>query len=264
MRLKITHRTEYRYDHPIAYGLQRVRLLPRSGPTQAILSWSLAIEGAKEELRFVDHFGNATCLTSTEGEPRIVSIVASGLVETIDRTGVTGPHTGLEPLWLYEHETSLTTPGERVAALVTGIAEDNEIARLHMLMERVGAQVAYQTGATDPTTTAEQALERGAGVCQDHAHVFISAARRMGFPARYVSGYLMLDAGGEQAASHAWAEVHVPGLGWVAFDCSNAISPDDRYVKLAVGRDFRDATPVSGIRLGQGDERLAVSITVEQ
>ena len=85
-----------------------------------------------------------------------------------------------------------------------------------------------------------------------------------GFPARYVSGYLMMDHAAEQAASHAWAEAHVDGLGWVAFDAANGFRPTSRYVRVATGRDYRDAMPVSGIRLGQAEERLAVQITVEQ
>ena len=105
---------------------------------------------------------------------------------------------------------------------------------------------------------------QGSGVCQDHTHIFIAAARRLGFPARYVSGYLMLDRCAEQAASHAWAEAHVGGLGWVAFDVANGISADERYVRVATGRDYRDAMPVSGIRFGHAEERLAVQITVEQ
>lgn len=86
----------------------------------------------------------------------------------------------------------------------------------------------------------------------------------MGFPGRYVSGYLRIDDVVEQVASHAWAEVHVEGLGWVAFDCSNGISADARYVRIATGRDYRDAMPVIGIRLGQAQEQLAVQIRVEQ
>lgn len=93
-------------------------------------------------------------------------------------------------------------------------------------------------------------------------HIFIAAARISGFPARYVSGYLMKT--GEQAASHAWAEAYVAGLGWVGFDPSNRMSPDETYVALATGRDYRDTAPVSGIRLGQALETLAVHITVEQ
>ena len=74
----------------------------------------------------------------------------------------------------------------------------------------------------------------------------------------------MPDGAAEKAASHAWAEAHVDGLGWVGFDVANGCRPDETYVRVATGRDHRDAMPVSGIRLGQAEERLAVSITVEQ
>ena len=107
-------------------------------------------------------------------------------------------------------------------------------------------------------------LALGAGVCQDHAHVFISAARLLGHPARYVSGYLMMDDRTHQEATHAWAEVLIEDLGWVGFDVSNGISPDERYVRIATGLDYREAAPISGIRFGTGEERLHVSIQVQQ
>ncbi len=91
MRLKITHRTEYAYDSPISYGLQRLRLVARSGPTQTVSSWSLEIEGAREEVRFRDHFGNDTRLVSMEGGPQVVAVEASGVVQTINTAGVYGP-----------------------------------------------------------------------------------------------------------------------------------------------------------------------------
>ena len=131
-------------------------------------------------------------------------------------------------------------------------------------MNTIDERVVYTSGATHAGTTAEEALKLGTGVCQDHAHIFAAAARKLGFPARYVSGYLMMNETIDQAASHAWAEAYVPLLGWVAFDASNGISPDERYVRVAIGRDYRDAMPVSGIRLGWAEEQLAVSITVEQ
>lgn len=263
MRLKITHRTEYRYDEPVAYALQRLRLTPQSGTTQTVLSWRIAVEGAREEVRFLDHFGNDTRLLSVEGEPRMIAIEASGEVETTDTTGVTGSHRGFAPLWFFQHATPLTEPGEGIRDLATLVGEGDEIARLHRLMAAIGERVAYRPGATDSATSAEEALQAGEGVCQDHAHVFVSAARLMGFPARYVSGYLKM-ASVEQAASHAWAEAHVRALGWVAFDAANGISPDDDYVRLATGRDYHDAMPVLGMRQGSGAERLAIRVTVEQ
>ncbi len=264
MRLKIFHRTEYRYDAPIQYGLQRLRLMPRSGSTQTVNSWGLKIDGAREEVRFTDQFGNDTRLVSVEGQPHVVSVEASGVVETYDTAGITGQHQGFAPLWLFSRETTLTAPGEGVVALTGSLQIAGEVDRLHDLMNLIADRVTFVAGTTDTATTAEQALALGSGVCQDHSHIFIAAARCLGFPARYVSGYLMMDGATDQAASHAWAEAHVSALGWVAFDVANRISPDERYVRLAVGRDYRDATPVSGIRLGQAAEALAVSITVEQ
>jgi transglutaminase-like putative cysteine protease len=265
MRLKISHRTEYSYDVPIVYALQRLRLVPLSDPTQKVLNWMLEIEGAREELRFVDHFGNDTRLLSFEGAPRRIEITASGEVDTIDRNGVVGQHRGFAPLWLFRRDTKLTEPGEGINALAAGFRDGGgDLERLHGLMAAIAEKIRYTPGASDPATTAEAALTQGAGVCQDHAHVFVAAARQLGFPARYVSGYLMMEGVAEQAASHAWAEAHVDNLGWVAFDVANCISPDERYVRLATGCDYRDAMPISGILLGQAEERLAVKIVVEQ
>ena len=113
-------------------------------------------------------------------------------------------------------------------------------------------------------TTAEEAVANGKGVCQDHAHIFIAAARAADIPARYVSGYLMMNDRVEQDATHAWAEAHIDGLGWVGFDIANGISPDPRYVRVATGRDYRDAAPVTGISFGQSKQLLTVNVEVEE
>jgi transglutaminase-like putative cysteine protease len=264
MRLRITHRTEYSYAAPVTYALQRVRLVPYGAPTQKVLSWSLAVEGAREEVSFLDQFGNETRLLSIRGEPRLMAVVASGEVETTDTSGVMGPHRGFAPLWLFQRETTLTMPGPEITALAAGTTGKDGLERLHGLMDAVGTRVSYRKGSTHTDTNAEEALAQGQGVCQDHAHIFAAAARLMGFPARYASGYLRMDGETEQVASHAWAEAHVPGLGWVGFDPANCVSPDDRYVRVATGLDYRDAAPISGLRLGTGEESMSVRITVEQ
>lgn len=264
MRLKISHRTEYAYDAPLSYALQRLRVFPKSDTAQNVVEWSLAIEGAREEVRYDDCYGNDTRLLSIEGAPQTITVTASGTVETVDTAGVSGRHAGLAPLWLFERDTALSAAGEKVTALVTEIGEGSDLDRLHQLMLLIRGRVAYETGTTDATTTGEEALCAGRGVCQDHSHIFLGAARKLGYPARYVSGYLRMDGVDEQTASHAWAEAHVAEIGWVGFDCSNGISPDERYVRIATGRDYRDAMPVMGIRLGQAQEQLAVHIRVEQ
>ena len=108
------------------------------------------------------------------------------------------------------------------------------------------------------------AMEIGSGVCQDHVHAFLAVSRSLGFSARYVSGYLMMDKNSVQNASHAWAETHIHGLGWVGFDVSNGISPDDRYVALATGFDYTDVIPISGVRFGNGGEEISTQILVSQ
>src|SRR5690606_29219012 len=152
-----------------------------------------------------------TRLLSLSGGPRTIQITAAGEIDVRDTAGVTGAHAGFAPLWLFEHPTALTTAGPLVGEIARAAGNGGELDRLHALSHAVRERVAYRIGTTDATTVAEDAVARGEGVCQDHSHIFLAAARLMGFPARYVSGYLMLDAAVEQVATHAWAEAHVSG-----------------------------------------------------
>jgi len=263
MHLKIIHTTDYSYQQPVAYALQRLRLTPPDCPGQQVLDWHTRVEGASIQTDYEDHFGNRVELVSATPGTTSIRIAAEGTVSTSDTHGVVGPHTGFAPLWLFKRETALTKPGKRVRELARAISGEAAIERLHTLVRAVRDAVVYRTGQTDATTSAEEAMEAGVGVCQDHAHVFLAAARLMDIPARYVSGYLSLEQGGA-AESHAWAEAFVHDLGWVGFDPANGISPDERYVRVATGLDYRDAAPVSGIRLGTAKEVLAVSVLVEQ
>ena len=264
MLLTIRHTTSYRYETPVHYALQRARVVPLSGPTQKVRSWKLDISGAREEVRFVDQFGNDTRLLSAEGHPHTIEIVAEGEVETLDVAGIYGPKYGFAPLWLFLRETELTQPGEGVDEICAALPAGGELDRMHTLLHTIRDRVAYKPGTTGVATTAEEALAQTEGVCQDHSHIFVACARRLGVPARYVSGYLLMDGVDDQVATHAWAEAHLDSLGWVGFDVSNGISPDERYVRLAVGLDYRDAMPISGIRAGLGVEELAVHISVQQ
>lgn len=264
MLLQITHVTDYTYAHPVSYALQRLRLVPQDSTLQSVKSWTTEIEGGQVEAHYTDHFGNIVELVSASRNTSAIRIVARGSVETVDRTGVLGPHRGFVPFWLYQRDSALTRPGKTIRELARGIGKGEPLDRLHALMDALHKAMAYVPGATHTETAAEEALISGKGVCQDHAQTFASAARLMGHPARYVSGYLMMEETTEQVASHAWAEAHVEGLGWVGFDAANNISPDHRYVHIAYGLDYRDAAPISGIRVGSGEEQLEVHITVEQ
>lgn len=265
MLLKIQHISKYTYEEAVPYALQRIRLTPQTTRSQKVHDWTINYHGASREVLYRDGFGNVTELVRNERNALDMTITVGGTIETFNNSGVEGEDNGPTPLWTWLRQTPLTTPGPSVLALAAEFAEPLErLETLHRLLERVHGRIRFVVGATDTTTDAETALNASEGVCQDHAHVFASIARILGIPARYVSGYLLIDGETQQAASHAWAEAHVDGIGWVGFDAANGVSPDERYVRLATGLDYRDAAPISGIRHGTGGESLAVHINVEQ
>lgn len=266
MLLKISHTTSYHYDSPVDYGLLQLRLTPKTHAGQTIVEWDISINGGQKHLAFEDHNHNLVTLIGIEPGDHEVFITSQGVVDTADNAGIIGKHGGFAPVWFFERSTPLTEPGPQIRKLVKELCADfdGDIARLHGLSVLIADAMTYGAGKTEPDTTGEAALLSGHGVCQDHAHVFVAAARLLGYPARYVSGYLMMDDRDQQEASHAWAEAFLDGVGWVGFDVSNGISPDERYVRVATGLDYQDAAPVSGMRYGEGGERMVVTLQVQQ
>jgi transglutaminase-like putative cysteine protease len=266
MRLAIRHTTRYRFAEPVAYGIQRIRLTPKETQGQTIHEWTMEFTGAREEFAYDDQNHNHVTFVSVDEGAAEVTIACRGTVSTEDHAGVIGHHAGHLPLWAFLGQSDLTRPGPRLRQLIASAARNGGgvVPTLHDLSSAIREGVAYEVGHTHVDTTAEEAVAAGRGVCQDHAHIFISAARAMDVPARYVSGYLMMNDRIDQEATHAWAEAWVEGLGWVGFDISNGISPDPRYVRVATGRDYRDAAPITGISFGAVTETLSVDLAVEQ
>jgi len=266
VRLAISHTTRYLFSQPIAHGLQRLRLKPKTTHGQRIQDWTMTLDGARAEADYDDHNHNGTTLVTIAPGTTEVTITCAGVVETADNAGIIGPHLGALPLWCFLAQTPLTRPGAQLRALVAKLdtAIPDKLEMLHSLSGAVIGAVRYETGYTDAGTSAEEAMATGVGVCQDHAHIFVGAARLLGVPARYVSGYLMMDGRIDQDAGHGWAEAYVDGLGWVGFDVSNGISPDARYVRVATGNDYREAAPVTGLNFGAGESALSVKLAVEQ
>tara|TARA_A100001391_G_scaffold205109_1_gene203545 strand:- start:23756 stop:24571 length:816 start_codon:yes stop_codon:yes gene_type:complete len=266
MRLTIRHTTRYRFAQEVGYGIQRLRLTPKETQGQKIIDWQMVYENAHEELVYDDQNHNhVTLITVEEGASEVV-VGCTGTVETQDQAGVIGHHAGHLPLWSFLSYTDLTRPGPKIRQIIAKVerSEEGMVNTLHNLSAAIAETVDYLPGESTSTTTAEEAAAAGKGVCQDHAHIFIAAARAIDIPARYVSGYLMMDDRIDQEATHAWAEAWVPSLGWVGFDVSNGISPDPRYVRVATGRDYRDAAPVTGISFGGMTQDLHVELEVEQ
>lgn len=266
MRLAIRHTTRYLFDAPVVHALQRLRLTPKETQGQKILEWTMEYENASPELTYEDQNHNTVTLVAIMQGAQEVTVTCRGMVDTHDHAGVIGYHAGHLPLWSFCGQTPLTRPGPAMRKLAREIGDPagDRITLLHRLSAAVLDQVPYRIGLTTARTTAEEAVAAGHGVCQDHSHAFIGVARLIGIPARYVSGYLMINDRIEQDAGHAWTEAYVQGLGWVGFDVSNGISPDARYVRVATGRDYRDAAPVTGISFGTTSTVLEVDVAVEQ
>jgi len=147
----------------------------------------------------------------------------------------------------------------------TAAAGDDTLALLHSMTERLHREIVFDPDPTHTATTAAESFAMRRGVCQDLSHIFISAARSLDIPARYVGGYFhRADGVVRQEAGHAWAEAFVPDIGWVGFDPANGISPTDQHVRVAIGLDYLGASPVRGARKGGGREALTVTVHVDQ
>jgi len=264
MRIHINHETVYRYAEPASYAIQALRLKPLDNATQTILSWRLQVPAQASLTESRDVYGNVLQMLYVERPHQEIAIRVTAEVETLDRSGVVNAHEPFSPRF-YLRRTDLTDADEAIVALAEQARSASDLSPLdlaHRLMEAVRDALDYHIGNTDAQTTAAEALAKGSGVCQDHAHVFISAARMLGIPARYVSGYLWIDSDMEQEASHAWAEAYIDGLGWVGFDVANRICPTAAYVRVATGLDYLEAAPVRGLRRGGGQETLEVRLKV--
>jgi transglutaminase-like putative cysteine protease len=263
MLLAIRHETTYAFSQSVWHSIRLLRLTPRAHDGQIVREWQIATTPFRPLASYVDGFGNVThSHTITEPHER-TTITVSGLVETSDTAGVLRGADEPLPTGVYLRRTPLTMAEGAVGDLAADAARAGGIERLHRLLGLVHERVAYRAGVTEVATTAAQALDAGAGVCQDHAHVFLAAARALGIPTRYVGGYLSTgDGESADQASHAWAEAYDPDLGWVGFDPANGVCPDERYVRTSVGLDYISAAPIRGVRHGLGDEHLSVVVAV--
>ncbi len=263
MRLSISHITRYRYSQPARYTIQYLRLTPWSDASQHVERWRLRTPGRLTQ--HVDAFGNLMHVLVIDTLHDEVAVTVEGEVESYDTVGVLGDDDRVSPI-LYLRPTPLTEPAGNVQDFTAGLRariKADRLDGLHELSRAVARAVVYRPGTTDVETTAAAALAAGTGVCQDQAHVFVAAARFLGVPTRYVSGYVHVAGdGADETASHAWSEAWVDGLGWVAFDVTNEICANDAHVRIAIGPDYAACAPVRGVRRGGGAERLDVNVHV--
>lgn len=264
MRIAIDHKTRYAYAASASYAIVMLRMTPAPYQGLAVVEWRIRTKPEGQLLATRDGFGNATHLLTITTPHDDLEVTATGIVEVTDTAGVVKGLAESVPQRVYLRPTALTAMSPAIEALVAGISETQPVPRLHALMNAIRDRVDYVVGATSAETTAAAAFEAGEGVCQDHAHIFIAAARAINVPARYVTGYLLTETDETAAAHHAWTEAWVEGLGWVGFDPANRLCPTDRYVRLAASLDAHYASPIRGSRRGGPHESLDVRVAVEE
>nr|WP_314437732.1 transglutaminase family protein [uncultured Brevundimonas sp.] len=263
MRIRIDHSTRYSYARPARFIVQMLRLTPRSCESQQVGDWRIETDVDTRLRRSEDAFGNIVHSLYTERPTDALTIRVMGEVSTVDTGGVIrGQYERLSPI-VFLRDTPLTRADAAILDFAQAIGEGDPLNRMHRLMAALHRDVTFEVGSTSAAHTAAEAFAQKRGVCQDHAQIFISAARKLGVPARYVSGHLnRSDGQHDQDAAHAWAEAWIEGLGWVGFDPANGICPTEHYVRVAVGLDALGATPIRGASYGGGQESLTVALHV--
>ena len=277
-RLRITHRTGYRYAAPVVASFNEVRMTPCDADGQMLLSHQLQVSPRASVQAYVDYWGALVQSFDVQEEHEMLEIVASSLVD------VPYGHTAAEGLdWARLRDGSVLdrwgeylVPTELVDDARADEARAGLVEQLGNLptpalavrgaIEAVRDRIRYDDSATGVTTTAAQAWEIGAGVCQDYSHTLLSILRGMGIPARYVSGYLHTEepAVGEPVVgeSHAWVEYWDEG--WHAIDPTNDRAVGSAHVIVTRGRDYADVPPLKGIYAGGLSESLGVSVEITQ
>ena len=265
MRLSIDHRTTYRFSTPQARLVQLLRVTPGNTHDQTVASWRIHVDCDARLRERRDGFGNIVTMLYAEGPLDQIEIAVAGEVLTTHSVGIV--HGVAEPLPppLFLRETAATPRDPAITAFAAETAAGLALlTALHAinraLCERL--PVDWRRGAM---IDAGAAWRGGAATPRDLAQIFVVAARSIGAPARYVSGYHLTQADGEHLpAPHGWAEAHVEGIGWIGFDPCTGRSPEDGYVRVAAALDAAGAIAVAGSRLGEGVEELDVDVTVHR
>jgi transglutaminase-like putative cysteine protease len=258
--LAVDHVTTYRYAAPVRGVVQSHRLHPARHDGQRILDWDVTVEGGVPGGAFCDGAGDWVQGWTLRGPTDAVVVRVAGRVETADTAGLLRDHREAVPPEAWLRDTPATRPDAAIRALAAVAAAD-PLDLAHALAAAVAEAIVWTPGATGPQSTAAEALAAGRGACQDHAQVLIAAARHRGLPARHVAGYRLAEAAAGEAV-HAWAEIHVSGLGWVGFNPANRCCPDARYLRLCAGLDARDGAPIRGLARTGGAGRPEVALAV--
>jgi transglutaminase-like putative cysteine protease len=287
LRYRVVHETVYSYSSQVSGSRQVAHLQPRETSWQRVLSHRLDIEPrCTERSRGVDYFGNHFESFFVDEPHQTLSVRAESEVivsASAPAPGAASPPwekaAGQRGVWqagadLAVEQYRVASPAAPVLARTRAWAEPSFRAgrpwleAVFELTQRIQDEFEYDPEATNIFTSVAEVLDLKRGVCQDYAHLMLSALRSLGMPARYVSGYVLNSAHSDGTrltgadASHAWVAAWCPGLDWVAFDPTNGKLADQEFITLGWGREYLDVTPLRGVVLGAASQQLAVAVKV--
>ena len=287
MKYSITHKTTYRYSTAVHQSFHLLHLSPRNVPHQTLIRHRITTS-PHLDLRhdLTDFFGNPYSILAVEKDHNALIVEAFSELDVASVPSLDLAKTGdWKQLALDRSATNSTMPpdvvqyavasrhGRRLASLADFAMPSfppGQPVQLGAqdLMRRIHEEFTFDASATDVSTPVETVLKDRRGVCQDFAHLMISALRSINLPARYVSGYLRtIPPEGQERlqgadASHAWVAVWAPETGWVDYDPTNNVIPRSDHITIAHGRDYDDVSPISGVLLGGGDHTVEVAVDV--
>ena len=285
-RYRLVHVTEFRYDGPVSESYNEVRLRPMDDDRQSCLSFRLTTFPATRNASYRDFFGNSVHSFNLLAEHRHLKVEAESAVLVHQLPASPPDETTLAEIdshreELHEEYFDFLAPTNyvpRLSALSDFSAEAERTSAgtvegfAQAASSLIHGRFQYQKGATNAYSSIKDSLARGAGVCQDFAHLLLGVLRSRGVPARYVSGYIIPKSvsddpmnleqviGGQ--ASHAWVEACLPLAGWTGFDPTLGAPVGSRHVRIAYGRDYGDVAPVRGVYKGHAGQHLFVDVAV--
>ena len=270
MRVALQHVTRLEFVDEVAESVMDLRLGPLDDADQRMQRFQLRWEPHGHVRRYEDGFGNAAHLLTSTRNHGFVQVSTDAEVETLLGDPFAIPPEAPRPLTPLERADGLNpsplVPSlPEVAALAEPFRDLEPFDAVRGMSEMIYRRFEYQPGVTDVTTSVVEVVAGGRGVCQDFAHLLIGLCRALEIPARYVSGYIVTSESGAPdrggGASHAWAEASTPSHGWRGFDPTNNLVANDRYIKIAVGRDYHDVPPTRGTYRGAAVGHLDVAVS---
>ena len=279
MRHRIIHDTVFRYDHPVHESVMEVRLHPLSNERQRCEQFVLTVNPKTSVYTYVDAAQNIINHFQIPGRLTELHVSAESTVDVYAPTPA--PSTVPRESWALFDTLSATPlldmmlPSQhtRPSTSLDAFMREHNIQRdedplttVRSLNTVLYHSIRYTPQSTTVDSTIDEVLAQRKGVCQDISHLMIALCRRLGIPARYISGYLYhrrSDNDRSQTdATHAWVEVWLPTIGWVGFDPTNNMLTGERHITVATGRDYADVTPTRGIYRGLANEELSVSVRI--